>query len=1503
MSETASARVVPSGKIYRQMFDAQLQLTQSLTKIKREDTQSSKALTRQSTGIPLVKLTRDEVSHGLLTERQRTWADGFPNEPYIENPALHKQYSEFIQATQKESEGSLFGKEVQGLPDVVVPAKMGSNIIDRIAASRKERHEAEVEDMHQELSVINSDIEPRIEKNCETLMNKLEENDEQIAEILERIKTDEDILTYTLDDLYVIWEEVQGHTYKRQEWIKFLDVQLSEIEDERMDRIRDVFLDYAKKLEKISHLMSPDLQRFMDQEAQVINQTMLSNRRAYSDLFVRLMSSDIEREKTQHTTWKRRVEDWRQLKTDLAIQKFIDYIQGDNIIDPPSVQKVMRQLAEDQNILSNKRKELVIQLRDLKPPASTKSAVYQWNKNIQMVSKEIDSTNQIFLTKLHEEYEKVCQDCLEQVDAIKKYMIEAGICGLLKAKHIVENKMLPLVGDRQRVYEENLETMEKNLDDHNTKTNDQLKSLFKYAQGSAHVWDVHEIGLAKQERALQEKLENCRQQHDNQNQDKEANLDIVMDKMRQDATEGALKVNLNKALEMLDKIKDAYEIFHQDETGIVKTYPNMVLQELEGYDLAVCKFFMVGRNPEDGQGRSEKVTKSPSKTKKGKSKETTNSEAITEILWTEKGTMFYISTESGEYGLTGDKSQTAAFLTEVESPRTQPDYIKNITVEVSLINETKKGIRLNFLNHLEEWTEQASERSESVVVSKCEELNSELDLRLHLHKPRSRRAEFDVHNVRAAELVMHSERVSRHTKGVQQALTDLKQEFTNMEEQHNKLTHKFREDIEALELVFINATKSSKLASLRMQLKEESEKFMTMIRTSLKNFRQHLDDTLQRLRESNARFIKSFKVFSDGGNFCPEEIREYCKKLDQSSQKIDKCEGAIMLELEGLESKRREQVTKVVVEFDDRFKHHMIDLVFMERIARWLTNTQVKIKAEVANSNSQAQQLAQYLNDVVRRIDACERPNLDKEQITSTQLNESLKLVFDSYHARSTFLNCTKDTITRPTSAMQGPPAIARVVFTGADSTPTPISKAGKQPTEDPSVGVIKSILKTQKTKMRFGMDADIDGETTPFGQQLEMREKMKSSLSVSTPTDKSKQKRGQNSGLPTDSPPKRVQSGMVPLQTIGMIVSVKAAIKPGLRRSSKSTKFDKKYLIFGEKDEEGEEYHLLGIIRRNLREALDGLLTSAELYYKNKGNRQVTRPQVLQETFELCADVVVQKLQSYFTQADEYHNQCLQEFRNQLIQLEEAVSHVPDLLLKDLLEAELNKSKDARDTVSEQFSVTLSQLHKKQNEHSTLLRPTLGHPHQKTGIASLGEKELERHNSYISAVEKQTKELQVVTLEQAKTFVEQLSRTAENQLVQYDNLLTVDDVEKGRVEPKKYPTSELIRRRNQGLPLEDDEDKNALPRGKNTWTGMPSNELVTEASAKPQLTASVTTAKTTLGHTATITARDKAYQEYKNKFEKTLEMIEEEKQKLLLAEQRWMDSWNTSVEKVKQLY
>lgn len=56
---------------------------------------------------------------------------------------------------------------------------------------------------------------------------------------------------------------------------------------------------------------------------------------------------------------------------------------------------------------------------------------------------------------------------------------------------------------------------------------------------------------------------------------------------------------------------------------------------------------------------------------------------------------------------------------------------------------------MNFLNHLEAWLEEGNVRSNTLIAAKCEEINKELELRVHLHEPRMKRAEMDIHNVRA----------------------------------------------------------------------------------------------------------------------------------------------------------------------------------------------------------------------------------------------------------------------------------------------------------------------------------------------------------------------------------------------------------------------------------------------------------------------------------------------------------------------------------------------------------------------------------------------------------------------------------------------------------------------------------------------------------------------------------------------------------------------------------
>jgi predicted DNA-binding protein (UPF0251 family) len=60
------------------------------------------------------------------------------------------------------------------------------------------------------------------------------------------------------------------------------------------------------------------------------------------------------------------------------------------------------------------------------------------------------------------------------------------------------------------------------------------------------------------------------------------------------------------------------------------------------------------------------------------------------------------------------------------------------------------------------------------------------------------------------------------------------------------------------------------------------------------------------------------RVFSAGGNFCPEEIDEYRKRLEKMNIKVDSAEGFIMADLEGMESKRLEQAMKVSQDFEDR---------------------------------------------------------------------------------------------------------------------------------------------------------------------------------------------------------------------------------------------------------------------------------------------------------------------------------------------------------------------------------------------------------------------------------------------------------------------------------------------------------------------------------------------------------------------------------------------------------
>jgi hypothetical protein len=62
----------------------------------------------------------------------------------------------------------------------------------------------------------------------------------------------------------------------------------------------------------------------------------------------------------------------------------------------------------------------------------------------------------------------------------------------------------------------------------------------------------------------------------------------------------------------------------------------------------------------------------------------------------------------------------------------------------------------------------------------------------------------------------------------------------------------------------------------------------------------------------------------------------------------------------------------------------------------------------------------------------------------------------------------------------------------------------------------------------------------------------------------------------------------------------------------SKSKGIDRKYFMFGEGPEEGELDHILGRVRRTLRETTDGILAAAEVSGSRISSGIVTAPGAL---------------------------------------------------------------------------------------------------------------------------------------------------------------------------------------------------------------------------------------------------------------------------------------------------
>ncbi|KAK1874671.1 Coiled-coil domain containing protein 180 [Dissostichus eleginoides] len=259
------SRAVPSGKVYRQLFDAQVQLSRSLLAGRRD-------------------------TDCLSAEDSNTTSS---------------------RGQQVDDEDDEDVEYVSRLPDSVVVNCPSSDIIERLTEKKSQKHKEALKQLETELTHLTQVCETQVRYVSVELLSSLQDVDF-------RLNTLKDRMEHLEHDSVQVERQVKLKEIRIQE----LNHKLTESETQRTAEIRAVLRKYLHLLQKISYLPPPDVCRLIHTEATMLNQSLLANRRSVARLLLCLQEENLQQENLLHLHWEESLNRWRRSRVTQVIDRF-----------------------------------------------------------------------------------------------------------------------------------------------------------------------------------------------------------------------------------------------------------------------------------------------------------------------------------------------------------------------------------------------------------------------------------------------------------------------------------------------------------------------------------------------------------------------------------------------------------------------------------------------------------------------------------------------------------------------------------------------------------------------------------------------------------------------------------------------------------------------------------------------------------------------------------------------------------------------------------------------------------------------------------------------------------------------------------------------------------------------------------------------------------------------------------------------------------------------------
>eukprot|EP01137_Pigoraptor_chileana_P026346 Opistho-2@7450 len=554
----------------------------------------SHALARTA-GVPVVKQAAE-----FLSGAQLEWVSGPANEITIQNPVYlkHKRNQEVEKNTPSES--VLASHEVRGLAENVIPGLSSTNHggIERLNERRKTKHEACVARAQEQIGQVAKQLEPRILEVTQDMKQQLAEYDKEYDAHWARLRDDEWLVEQNAAVLDGVRDALIDQLPQRQAIVDHLDFELERLERERSSLVAAILDNAASDLEEIAFMLPDGVSRWVESEMLDMNDVIIKNRKAYAELHARLMRAEVLREAHAMEFWQQRASTWCDLKKQRAIHSLTLLLTGPEALDPSARRRLFEQLNEEQGAHLKRRTDFLRTVSETHPPGCTRSTGREWTRTLAQLDDRLEAMHANMMELFREQEQNFRDHLAARLAETVSDLISSGVfVEEADARSFIEPIARPLLTERDMEADRLLAAVQVALNKHRESLKEPCSTFVEFASGSAGLWTEHEGELRQVETTLQERLERTRAEHDFTNQDLEARLDAIMDRMRQDADRDALAASLQEALQHLDKIERGYHEFQQAAVNVAQTYPMLIRDKLGGYEQRTLQYFGLSKKP------------------------------------------------------------------------------------------------------------------------------------------------------------------------------------------------------------------------------------------------------------------------------------------------------------------------------------------------------------------------------------------------------------------------------------------------------------------------------------------------------------------------------------------------------------------------------------------------------------------------------------------------------------------------------------------------------------------------------------------------------------------------------------------------------------------------------------------------------------------------------------------------------------------------------------------